>query len=421
MRPAPRLWSGPSGPLSLGLALLLAGGPPSTAAIIRAVLGPFVAEQKQPELAAASTLLIESLRGELEREPKFQWIEGAARQTAVTVLTPTNGLFASAEATLRAGRQSGADWLVNGAIFARATRTQLWVRVIDVETGTMTDVAALGFDAARPKSAALAVAALVRRAGLLTPKQHFIVAGSFNGPRWDGLAGAFAQHYRSAGYEVVSAGDAAPFLSAHFVASASRSTNETTRPQLKILPAFWRVEAHDSAPASSSGPISPAVLRVQRLGGPPDEIPLPDLTGTALTDAACRAVERAMQQTKARANASAALWQSEMHRQRGLERVDGPPLATIPAGATDRRAAIEQSMRTRAESTRASFEIALAQNPNDLEAKFWVGYANVFSAEPAEQARGRKLLEEVVAGNRPDLADRARRTLAGAERYQQRK
>jgi hypothetical protein len=212
---------------------------------------------------------------------------------------------------------------------------------------------------------------------------------------------------------------------ANHAAPAAASTSGSRR--LKFLPAFWVVSGETretkagGVPARSLSKELSAMLHVQRAGGPEENFELSAAGELELAEAAVRGVRQAMNNVKARGQANTALWQSELHRKRALERVDGPPLGNIPAGATDRRAAIDQSMRTRAESTRASFEIALAQNPNDLEAKFWVGYGNLFSTNMTEAGRGRKLLEEVAAGSQPDLAERARRTLNAAERYFPRK
>ncbi len=59
----------------------------------------------------------------------------------------------------------------------------------------------------------------------------------------------------------------------------------------------------------------------------------------------------------------------------------------------------------------------LAENPNDLEAKCSMGAALLSLPRASDRERGTKMLAEVVAGDRPDQAERARRLLAEPEKH----
>lgn len=318
-------------------------------------------------------------------------------------------MLSSPKLTLKTGRQLGADWVVTGIIVSTETRTQLWTAVIDLDAGSVTDVNTVTFHPGQMNAIAKALATFVEGAGLLAPKRPFLLLGEFQKAHREGLAADFNRHYGAAGYCVIEQIAAKPFLALVGLGSQDGS-NAESRQRFKLLPQFWTVNLgtqHDDRVS----------LKVQRVGGPEEEFLIPEADGPTMAKAAREAIQRAMDNAKTRGNTATSLWQSEMHRNRGLERLKGPPLAMIPSGATDRRTAMEQSMRTRAESTRASFEIALAQNPADIEAKYWVGFANVISADPEERARGQKLLEQVAAGDKPELAERARKTLEQALHY----
>ena len=62
-----------------------------------------------------------------------------------------------------------------------------------------------------------------------------------------------------------------------------------------------------------------------------------------------------------------------------------------------------------------SLNQALAENPSDLEAKCNLGAALLKLPQASNRERGRKMLAEVAAGERPDQADRARKLLAEPE------
>jgi TolB-like protein len=60
---------------------------------------------------------------------------------------------------------------------------------------------------------------------------------------------------------------------------------------------------------------------------------------------------------------------------------------------------------------------AVADNPNDLEAKCDLGAMLLELPRKSDRERGRKMLAEVAAGDRPDQAERARKLLAQPEKY----
>ena len=392
------------------------------AAVMRVAIAPFAgpeqaessATRREPSpLAAFATQVSDRLGAELSR--RFQVVPPDKVRAALKEQASVAAGLTALEAAMKAGRSQGADWLVTGSIAVTATRTQLWTRVIDLESKTVTDVSVNTVDPQQPGASVSALAMFVGNAGMLTPKRHFIVLGPFQSATLTADAGqsarrlpaALSRHFREAGFEVVDADAAAPFL------AGFRESEEAAR-RLKLLPGFWLV---DAAFGDVAGQPVQVNLHVQRMGGAEENFLLTEGPGPEVERAAVAAIQKAMENARARATTTAAVWQSEMHRQRALSRLDGPPIGPILNGAIDRQAAIETGMKTRAESTIASFEIALAQNPSDLEARFWLGYANVFRADPEQKAKGRKLLQEVAAGNRPDLAERARRALAAAERY----
>ncbi|NOS68935.1 MAG: hypothetical protein HOP33_03300 [Verrucomicrobia bacterium] len=63
-----------------------------------------------------------------------------------------------------------------------------------------------------------------------------------------------------------------------------------------------------------------------------------------------------------------------------------------------------------------SLNQAVAENPNDMEAKCDLGAAMLTLPRASSREQGRKLLAEVVAGDRQDQAERARRILAEPEK-----
>jgi hypothetical protein len=64
-----------------------------------------------------------------------------------------------------------------------------------------------------------------------------------------------------------------------------------------------------------------------------------------------------------------------------------------------------------------SLNQAVAENPNDLEAKCELGAMLLQMARTSDRERGRKMLAEVVGGDRADQAERARKLLAEPEKY----
>jgi TolB-like protein len=63
-----------------------------------------------------------------------------------------------------------------------------------------------------------------------------------------------------------------------------------------------------------------------------------------------------------------------------------------------------------------SLNQAFAENPNDMETKCDLGAALLRVPRASDRDRGRKMLTEVVAGDRPDHAERARKLLAEPEK-----
>jgi hypothetical protein len=343
----------------------------------------------------------------------------------------------------RLGRVLACDWLVTGTLVPTGTRTQVWTKVIDIKTSVVLDLEALPFDPKNLSATMSGISAFLNRAGTTAHGRQFITLGRFtdlsiSSTREDWAArlpALIEKHFHAQGVGVVEREAVTPIFEEFQFDQTGLTGSATNR--VKIQPAFWVVDGGCKWVRDTEDKVSVA-LRIQKMGEKEQVFRFTERPGAELERAVIAAVQNALANTNHVSSAEAALGESGFHTERGMEG------ATLNAPMTPSRYQADPEGRSAGASgaggmagfggapdpqrqkqwednrrgTLESYQKALLLNPNNVAAKYMLGYGLLGDPDPAQRERGKALLQEVTTStNAPSLANRARFYLSHPELF----
>ena len=372
---------------------------------VRLAIGPFFAPVGNTTLEKAATDLPDLLMVSLSHENRLQLVERQKVSEVWRELNLTINGMNSAAAMLKLGRVLACDQFVTGTFVIAKTNAQLWITVIDTHNGVLTDLELLPFNATNFDASLEAIASFLNRARTRNPHQ-FIALGRFLDlsissahEDWsDQLRALIGKHFVDAGYGVVDNETVAPIFEEFQLERAGLSESRTAC--VKFQPSFWLIEGRCKWIRDTEDKLSVAI-RVRKLGVGEKEFQFRALPGTELASNICVAIEMDLTAAQPASLEQAAREEAKISSQELKEAALGktllPPTrySTNAARLSDLQL-FEQKQEIYKQEERKRAQRALLLDPNDLRAKkiLAVGYFSETN-DPALQARGRQMLEEL--------------------------
>ena len=423
--------------VAVGLAASLAYSEPAS---LKLAIGPFSAPAEDAGLRQAGARLPDLLAVELSRKSRFQLVERDKVAAIWQELHLSATGRTTAETVSQLGRVLACDWLVTGTLVPSGTRTQVWVKVVDIKSSVVLDLEALPFNANNMSVALSGIAAFLTRAGSSAHQRQFITLGRFTdlsisstredwAPR---LRALLAHHFHAAGVGVVERDAVTPIFE-EFQFEQSGLTGSATN-RVKLQPAFWVVDGGCKWVRDTEDKVSVA-LRIQKMGEKEQVVRFTKPPGAELESAVIAAVQAALSHTNEIAAGLAAASESSFHTDRGMEgamrRLPTTP-SRYPGSPDGRSAGAQPDSKVRGfgsrpdpeqqrkweedrQATLESFQKALLLDPGNLKAKYMLGKGLILDKDPAQRERGNALLKEIVASNDADLVKQAGYYLAHAD------
>jgi TolB-like protein len=425
--------------VAVGLAASLAYAEPAS---LKLAIGPFSAPAEDAGLRQAGARLPDLLAVELSHESRFQLVERDKVAAIWQELHLSATGRTTAETVSQLGRVLACDWLVTGTLVPSGTRTQVWVKVVDIKSSVVLDLEALPFNANNMSAALSGIAAFLTRAGSSAHQRQFITLGRFTdlsisytredwAPR---LRALLEHHFHAAGVGVVERDAVTPIFEEFQFEQAGLTGSATNR--VKLQPAFWVVDGGCKWVRDTEDKVSVA-LRIQKMGEKEQVVRFTKLPGAELESAVIAAVQAALAHTNQIAAGLAASSESSFHTDRGMEgAMRQAPItpSRYPANFEGRGTGVQPDSRVRGfgtppdpeerakrednrRATLESYQKAILLNPTNLTAKYMLGYGLLGDHDMAQRERGKTLLNEIAASKDADLGKKAQYWLNNADMF----
>jgi TolB-like protein len=397
---------------------------------VRLAVGPFFAPAADGTLQEAGAALPDLLTAELSHQNRFQLVERDKVSAIWSELHLTSSGLAASDTVAKLGRMLACDWLVSGSLVPTGTRTQVWIKVIDMRNSVVLDLEALPFESTNLSATVTGVAAFVVNVRGHPQGRQFISLGRFtdlsiSSTREDWsrrLPALIEKHFHAAGLGVVERQAISPIFEEFELETAGLTGSAANR--VKLQPAFWIVDGGCKWVRDTQDKLSVA-LRVQKMGEKEQVFRFTTLPGDELEAAVIRTIQKAMANTNQIPAALAATKEAEIHDARGTELAErrapmspsrfstNQPAQTTGGWSGPDRKKLDENRRTTIEA----YERAVLLDPKNLNAKYMLGYGLLGDRDPAKRQRGKDLLREVVASNDPKYVEQARRHLENADLF----
>jgi TolB-like protein len=403
--------------------------------VVRLAVGPFFAPAANPSLRQAGLMLPDLLTVELSRQNRFQMVEREKVNAIWGELRLDEAGLTDTRTMARLGSMLECDWFVSGSLVASGTRTQVWIKVIDIHNGIVLDLEALPYVSADLSATVSGIAGFLRDTGSRPHGRQFITVGSFvdrsiSSTREDWsrrLPALIERHFQAAGMTVVEREAVAPMFEEFALSRAGVTESRTNR--VKLQPAFWIVDGGYKWVRDTEDKVS-VVLRIQKIGGQEQLVNLTKPPGTELENAVVTAIESVLTATNQAPAEQSALEEAAIHTQRAMLAAEGrgpvsatryspPAIQATPSGLASGMTMVsgnmpQQHLQENRQASIKSLESAILLNPGDSKSRYYLGYALVNANDPGERQRGRQLLEELGALTNVNWAGPARKLLARA-------
>lgn len=379
--------------IAVVLLVLAADAMAADANSIRLAVIPFSAPQKNPSLQLAAAQLPDFLMVELSRENKFQLVEREKVNAIWSELHLAEDGYVSAQTAAQLGHILSCDWLVGGSIVQIGTNNQVWIKVIDVQSGVVLDLKTFPFNSTNFPATVSPIPAFLAQVDPDAKPRQFIALGKFADQSLSSTHGDWSQrlpaliekHFMDAGYGVVEREAVAPIFSEFQFESAGLTGDYTNR--VKLKPAFWLVDGGYKWVYDTQEKWSIA-LRVQKIGGAVQIFRFTVKPGE-LENSVVSSIESAMTNTPAMNPEQAATAESKAREDIAMKYAAGHDEFANGNIAQNR------------EDTLDGFKQAILLNPNNWHAKYMLGLGLFETVDPEQIRQGRDLLNEVVASKDP--------------------
>lgn len=367
----------------------------------RLAIGPFFAPpgQLQGYAAALPDLLLTEMSG----GSRFQLVERDQLNSVLKEQKVTAAGLTSTETILQLGRLLSAEWLVSGSIAPTGTETQVWVKIINMQSGIVADMNAFPYNKTNSLAAVKFMAAFISEAGQKKKPRQFITMGLFQDftaspDRQDlsrRLPAIIERHFHKIGFGVLEREAVAPLLEEYGLASGG-FTSSSNKNQVKIQPAFWIVDGGAQWTVDAAEKINVA-LRVQKVGYQDKVLRFDVRNESDFESSVVQALEKALTETNQVSLSGDPIAEAKVHavRARALARGD---VAISSRGSKGDPYEDEAEMHR---EIRRELEAAVLLNPQDRFAKFHLGMELLRPG--LDKSRGIDLLKEVTAAGPPDL------------------
>ncbi|HEY3762724.1 MAG TPA: CsgG/HfaB family protein [Verrucomicrobiae bacterium] len=384
-----------------------------TNAPIRLAIVPFFAPSGNEPLQQIGSLVPDLLSVKLSNENQFQLVERERINAVWNELNLAEAGFISPDAIQKFGHFLSCDWLVSGSVVQAGTNTQVWVKVIDVQSSVVLDLQLFQYDPANPSAIIPAISSFLKTFNPQSQPRRFIALGKFidtslSSTRPDlsvPLRALIEKHFLGEGFGVVERESIAPIFS-EFELQNEGLTRESTN-QVRLKPAVWILDGGYQWIYSTQDEVSVA-LRIQKVGGgaqifrftkpPGDELEktVVDTIQLAFTNTSLLTMEQAQA-------AEASLYAANANQLAGGQDEFWTPSRyssnAISESVFSTNAFSSGSVHAQMEKMRhdaiQSLEQAILLNTNDVHSKFMLGNALFYDDDPVERQRGRDLLKDV--------------------------
>lgn len=378
----------------LALNAATAGAAPVSVAVI-----PFSAPLKDGALQTAAEQLPDLLTVALSGQNRFEVVERTKVNAIWSELHLAEDGYVSSATAERLGHILSCNWLIGGSFVQIGTNTEVWIKVIDVQSGVVLDLQTFPYDAKNVSATVSAIPQFLAGIDPYSQPRQFIALGRFadqslSASRADWsqrLPALIEKHFMAVGYGVVDREAIAPIFSESQFESSRMTGDDTNRVVLK--PAFWIVDGGYKWIYDTQEKLSVA-LRVQKAGGAAQifrfDKPAADVE-QAVIECIQSALTNAPQTTPEQGRADEAA--TDMNT--AISYVTGHNEFAHGDSATMRRDAINKLKQV------------LLLDPQDMQAKFLLGKGLFITMDPEESRQGKELLAEVAASSDPKFATMA--------------
>jgi hypothetical protein len=404
---------------------------------VRLAIGPCFAPAGNPKLDEAAAAFPDLLTVSLSRDNRFQLVEREKANAVWSELHLTEAGLTSAATVARFGNILSCDWLISGSLVPSETGPQIWVKVIDTQSGVVLDLQSLPYNVTNFSATAGDIAQFLAQAGTRKQPREFIALERFQDasvgtmredwtPR---LSSLIEKYFLSAGYGVVERGTVAPIFSEYQFQSAGMTGDATRR--VKLKPAFWVVSGNWKWFSDPQDKLS-VTINVQKMGGGAQLINISKPPGPELARSLIEAIQSALKAAgsltveQAQAGEEKFLAEHTQELLKGRGETWTPPrfAANTPtssvtvtnASGGQRRITIDPNWLAQQDSHKQEMFKSLQQsillNPKDMRAKYLLGMALFGTPGDAVTSRqGEVLLEEVAKSGDPVYAIKAKNWL----------
>jgi len=233
---------------AVGLALSAINVIAAQTNLVRLAVVPFSAPSGDRGIQKIAASAPDLLMAGLSHDNRFQLVEREKVNAIWGELNLAESGFVSADTVEKFGRVLSCDWLVSGSIVQVETNEQIWVKVIDVQSGVVLDLQEFPNGATNIVATISAISDFVAQINLRSQPRQFIALGNFtdmsiSSTRPDlshRLPTLIEKHFLAAGFGVVEREAVAPIFSEFQLESAGLIEDSTNR--VKLKPAFWIVD-----------------------------------------------------------------------------------------------------------------------------------------------------------------------------------
>lgn len=403
--------------------------------VVRLAIGPFFAPAGNASLEKAASELPDLLAATLPQGDRFQLVERDKVNAIWSELHLAEAGLTAADSVSHLGRVLSCDWLVSGSFAKTESGALIWVKLINTQDSVVMDLQSVPYSPTNPSAATGAIATFLAQAGSGTKPREFIALGRFDDwsistahEDWSQrLVVLLEKRFMAAGYGVVERDAVAPIFAEYQFQAAGLTASSTNR--VKLKPAFWIVDGgckwiHDTEDKLSVS------IRVQKMGGGKQVFDFVKPAGAELEKTVVETVAAALVNTGGSSLDQAQAGEEKVREDYMTQVILGHAVVRAPAvpashefaltNTTSATGMMRQMARNpafvadrealKAEGLKAAQQAVLL-NPNDAQAKFFLGFNLLRNPDAAQRQQGADMLAEVAASTNVVFATRAKNML----------
>ena len=404
--------------------------------LIHIAVVEFTAPAGNQSLGNAAAALPDMLTATLSQNNRFQLVERDKINSVWGELHLTEAGLTSADSVVKLGKILSCDWLVSGTLVASESGPQIWVKVIDTQSGVVLDLQSLPYSSRNFSGTAKDIAAFLVQTKLRTRPHEFIAFEKFRDlsisstredwtPR---LTTLIEKHFLEAGFGVVERDAVAPIFSEYQLQSAGLTADAK---RVKLRPVFWIVSGSWKWFYDTQDKLS-VTINIQKMGGGQQMLSFTKPPGVELEKAVLDTIASSLKSTGSVTEEQALIAEEKMRNIHIDELTKGrgenwtpsrfpstTPLTSITVtdayGGT-RQVKMDPDFLAQRQSHVQEMTKTLQQvillDPVAARSKFKLGRALYGAPDAGQSRQGEKLLEEVANSGDPTYAVQAKNWLA---------